>query len=120
MPFGANTVPLMLVVSPLGQVVRWVHRPVHADADAHTFAALHAAPAPHVPQSSMWPHPSAGVPQVNACDAQVLGTHVALQTPSFGELPPPHVSSTPHVPHSRAPVQPSDCVPHEYPSSAQV
>ena len=77
-PLGAVTVPLMLVVPLLGQVVCCVQRPVQLVADPQTFGV---PPPPHVPvahappQLTTPPQPSATTPQFWPTGHVVLGVH---------------------------------------------
>jgi len=69
----------------------------------------------HEPQNSVPPQPSAIVPQVFICAAQVVGVHAAAEPHTLATLPPPQVSGAVHVPQVSVPPQPFEIVPQFLP-----
>jgi hypothetical protein len=78
-----------------------------------TLLGEQVLPAPHVPQLSVPPQPSAIVP--HELDGQVFGMHVWVTHTLFV-----HVALAPQVPHESVPPQPSGIVPQFFPCAEQV
>jgi hypothetical protein len=120
-PFGAYTLPEMLVVALPAQISWLVQRPVQLPLTPQT---LGVPPPPHepdwqTPQLRRPPQPSATGPQFLPSCWHVFGVH-SVPPQTLGVPPPPHAWGAVQVPQLSTPPQVSLTGPQFFPAVAQV